>query len=83
MIDGRICRRCLLLESGKEEILLDIEKYKSKIPEEEKTPSQEYEKRLGICRECENLVDGCCLKCGCYPEFRGAFRNQKCPIKKW
>lgn len=83
MIDGRICRRCLLQESGREDIYLDIEKHKAKIPEEERTPLQEYKKRLGICGKCENLADGCCLKCGCYPEFRGAFRKQKCPANKW
>lgn len=79
----RVCRRCLLLQSGMEDILKDINSRIEKIPQDDKTPAPEYEKRLGICSDCDFLSDGTCLKCGCYPEFRGAFVKNKCPVKKW
>lgn len=77
------CKRCLLYESGKEEILSDIENRISKIDKNEKCIGEEYAQRLGICTDCDFLADGTCLKCGCYPEFRAAFIKNRCPIKKW
>ncbi len=83
MNEERICRRCLLLKSGKQDILADIRSRIEKIPPGQKTDSNEYHLRLAVCGECEYLIDGTCLKCGCYPEFRAAFIKNRCPIKKW
>lgn len=83
MNDERICRRCLLLKSGKQDILADIQSRIERIPPDQKTDSNEYHLRLVTCGECEYLIDGVCLKCGCYPEFRAAFNKNRCPNKKW
>ena len=45
-----------------------------------------YERRLSLCKNCDNLISGVCMKCGCYVEFRAAFLKQKCPDvrdRKW
>lgn len=83
MNSERVCRRCLLLEMGKEDILAEIRVRIEKISQAEKTDEKEYTRRLEICQSCDELIDATCLKCGCYPEFRAAFIKNKCPIKKW
>lgn len=75
----RVCRRCLLLESGEADVLADIQKRMQRIPEKEKTPQEIYQARLTACRQCDFLLGGICMKCGCYPEFRAAFRKNRCP----
>ena len=79
----RFCRKCLLLQSGKEDILTDIKSRIEKLSPNEKTQPPIYRERLGMCSDCEFLVSGTCLKCGCYPEFRAAFAKNTCPVKKW
>ena len=82
----RECKRCLLLQSGDEDNHKLVQQYISKIRPEEKCDDASYQKRLEVCRSCDNLISGMCLKCGCYVEFRAAFRNKKCPDvknKKW
>lgn len=79
----RFCRRCLLQLSGKEDILADIKARIEKIPESDRTDAVAYAERLKICSACDFLENGTCLKCGCYPEFRAAFKKNRCPIKKW
>ncbi len=81
--EERVCRRCLLLESGKDGIMLDIRRRIEKLSEKEKASPDVYSSRLGECKKCGFLADGTCLKCGCYPEFRAAFIKQKCPANKW
>ena len=83
MSGERVCRRCLLEESGRADVLSSIHEHIEKIPPRGKTEPAEYARRLAICGVCEHLADGTCLKCGCYPEFRAAFRTQKCPVGSW
>ena len=83
MTEERVCRRCLLLQSGRGDVLEDIRIRIEKLPEKERAKSEIYEERLGICAGCEFLADGTCLKCGCYPEFRAAFAKNRCPYCKW
>lgn len=83
MNDERVCRRCLLLESGKTDILKTVREHIEKISPEEKTESELYKTRIDICSKCDFLEDGTCLKCGCYPEIRAAFGKNRCPYKKW
>lgn len=78
-----ICKRCFLLESGKDETLRSIKERIDRLSKKEKCTDEEYGRRLGVCAECDFLSGGVCLKCGCYPEFRAAFAGQKCPYKKW
>ena len=53
-----------------------------KLPPAEKADDDTYKKRLAECQSCDNLISGVCMKCGCYVEFRAAFRTQKCPDTK-
>ena len=35
---------------------------------------------------CEHLISGVCMKCGCYVEFRAAFKRNSCPYvrnRRW
>lgn len=82
----RECKRCLLLQSGDEDNHKLVQQYIAKIKPEEKCDYDTYQKRLEMCRNCDNLISGMCIKCGCYVEFRAAFKNKKCPDvinRKW
>lgn len=79
----RQCRRCLLLQSGKDDVLADIKSRIAAIPPKDRTPEDLYGARLERCAGCDHLVSGTCLKCGCYPEFRAAFIRNGCPVKNW
>ncbi len=80
------CKMCLLRECAKEDVLSDIDERIKKLSPHEKVDADTYEKRLSFCKECSNLISGVCMKCGCYVEFRAAFKKQKCPDatdRKW
>ncbi|MBQ7542051.1 MAG: hypothetical protein IJT44_07160 [Clostridia bacterium] len=77
------CIGCLLWESGRADLLESVRVHIEKIPAAERTAQALYDDRLAVCRACCHLIGGTCLKCGCYPEFRAAFRTQRCPVKKW
>lgn len=79
----KFCLRCLLREANKGDMLKTIKEHIKKIAPKDKSDYDEYLRRLGICKACEWLSEGTCLKCGCYPEFKAAFLKQKCPYKKW
>jgi hypothetical protein len=83
---NRECKKCLLFESAEGQTLNLIKEKIEKISPEEKVSNEVYLERLSFCKECEQLVSGTCLKCGCYVEFRAAFKKQKCPDasnRKW
>ena len=80
------CKKCLLYESAEGDILNDIKEKIAKLPENDKVSETEYQNRLEFCKTCDNLISGVCMKCGCYVEFRAAFKKQKCPDvkgRKW
>lgn len=81
----KICKRCLLAAVGENELLRSLEELKAALPDEEKADTAEYERRLGICRRCDFLNAGTCLKCGCYVEFRALKKKMYCPgeNRKW
>lgn len=82
----RECKKCLLYESAEFDTLEDILFRIEKLPPSEKCSEEVYEERLDLCKECDHLVSGTCLKCGCYVEFRAAFKKQRCPDasdRKW
>ena len=76
------CKRCLLHEAAEEDTLKSIKERIDKLCEKEKAPDELYEKRLGECKNCDNLIAGVCMKCGCYVEFRAAFKKNNCPDAK-
>ncbi len=49
------------------------------IPLTQRTDAEETERRLARCRSCPSLVRGTCQLCGCYVEYRAAFRLRNCP----
>ena len=80
------CKRCLLLQAAEEDTFRDIQSQIGKIASEERTEDGLYAKRLEACTGCDQLSSGVCMKCGCYVEFRAAFKSMKCPNvkdRKW
>ena len=80
------CKRCLLRESAENDTFEDIRGRIDKLRPEEKADEELYNRRLDACRNCDHLISGICMKCGCYVEFRAAFRQMKCPNvsdRKW
>ncbi len=81
-----VCKKCLLLEAGEEKSFIGVKDYIDTIDNSLKVNDDLYVKRLSFCKECDNLISGMCLKCGCYVEIRAVFRNKSCPDfddKKW
>ncbi|MBR0535129.1 MAG: hypothetical protein IIX14_01990 [Clostridia bacterium] len=78
----RECKRCLLLESAEGDMLQLIKEKIEKLSPEERASQDVYEQRLSVCKDCEQLISGMCLKCGCYVEFRAAFKDKRCPDSK-
>ncbi len=84
----RICTRCLLRELAgsdrEKQVQLDqIEAYRAAIRQQDRADDAVYENRLQICRQCERLLAGTCLACGCYVELRAAAKASRCPKKRW
>lgn len=85
-MNDRVCKRCLLHESAEDDVLEDIRKRINKLSDGERADEKTYSQRLEKCRECEQLISGVCMKCGCYVEFRAAFKKNVCPDvsqRKW
>ena len=55
MSEERICRRCLLEESGRADVLSEIRERVLHIPPRDKTDAQEYARRLALCGACEHF----------------------------
>ncbi len=78
------CKRCFLYElAGKEDIYAHVQRTRALLADNEKASDQKYKERLGICRECDSLLEATCLKCGCYVEIRALKIDSRCPLKKW
>lgn len=80
------CKRCLLREAAALDALADIQGRLDKLSPEERADEALYNQRLEACRECDHLIGGVCMKCGCYVEFRAGFKKMKCPNvggRKW
>lgn len=76
------CKKCLLREMAEDDVLESITVRIDKLKIDEKAEGELYSYRLAQCKECEHLISGVCMKCGCYVEFRAAFKKQKCPDTK-
>ena len=82
MDDVRICKKCLLRDLAEED-QKELKKYLAAIKPKDRASDEVYEKRLGICRECEKLVEATCEACGCYVEYRAYASLSRCPKRKW
>lgn len=79
----RICKRCLIRDLDEKASYNNMFTYIMQLDEEIKTEASLYEERLGICKQCESLVNGMCKHCGCFVEMRAAVQKNYCPYKKW
>ena len=80
------CKRCLLRQAAEDDTYRDIQSQLDKVAAEEKAEEELYRQRLDACKSCDHLISGVCMKCGCYLEFRAAFKGMKCPnvkARKW
>lgn len=76
------CRKCLLEEMDEELYFKNITEYVNRIDEDLKVCNEVYEERLSICKECDDLINGMCRKCGCFVQVRAAVKNNYCPGEK-
>ena len=80
----RFCKKCLTRDMiDKDAYYRTLQELIDNINEEVKTPSEEYERRLLVCTDCDKLYDGMCRGCGCYVELRAAKKSNKCPYEIW
>ena len=78
------CKLCLIRDMAeKADIYEYVKKTRAMLPASEKATDELYEERLNFCLDCESLLAGTCLKCGCYVEIRAASKAAHCPISKW
>ncbi len=73
------CKKCLLLEAGEKASFNSLKDYILTIDDKLKVDNEVYVKRLNICKKCDNLISGMCLKCGCYVELRAILKDKSCP----
>lgn len=45
--------------------------------------SEEKERRMAICADCEFFTGKSCKKCGCHIRFKAKLQTEHCPIGKW
>lgn len=86
MNDHNICKKCLLLEAGEKKAYDNITAYIDTVDLAEKVDDTEYLRRLSFCKNCEKLISGMCICCGCYVEVRAVFKKNCCADydnKKW
>ena len=80
------CKRCLLREAAEADTFEAIRSKLDQLKPDEKADDALYNSRLEACKSCDHLISGICMKCGCYVEFRAAYRRMKCPNaadRKW
>lgn len=77
------CKKCLLLEAGEKAAYEEITAYLKTIEKSRLAQNVERYKRLKICKSCNSLISGMCLKCGCYIEVRASLKDGECPDEKW
>lgn len=80
-----ICKRCLLSEISDEDTKKTVRELIEAMPEDKKADDTLYRQRLSICKECSELINGMCGKCGCYVELRALQKIRHCPHenRKW
>jgi len=79
MEEKKYCRKCLLRDMDKDGYFKNLREYIDNLDKDIKASPEEYERRLALCKECDNLIDGMCKVCGCYVELRAAISNNRCP----
>jgi len=72
------CKKCLLLEAGEKAVFKTVSEYIKNLDDSLKVSNAEYRSRLDLCRNCDCLISGMCLQCGCYVEIRAALKDKSC-----
>ncbi len=80
--EWRFCKRCLIRDLDDGALFESVKAYIESLDPEVKTPKDEYDRRLELCRDCDRLVRGTCTVCGCYVEMRAAGKDKTCPAVK-
>jgi hypothetical protein len=80
-----LCKRCLSSELPDGQYHKTIYEYIASMPEDDKAAPDEFRRRLAICKECDELVNGICRQCGCFVEARAAKKSKTCAMypKNW
>ena len=76
---GRVCRKCLLRDMPGQAYFESLENYIERLDSDLKVAPDVYERRLGLCRDCDNLMEGMCRICGCFVELRAVMKKNGCP----
>lgn len=79
----KICKRCLLSELDGEELYRSVKERIALLDDNIKADDESYQKRLDICKSCDELSNGMCAQCGCFAELRAAKKGSVCPLRKW
>jgi hypothetical protein len=81
----KFCKKCLLRDMNQNTYFNSLYEYINRLDEDIKADPSEYERRLSICTQCDNLLDGMCRICGCFVELRAVIATNYCPNieKKW
>lgn len=84
-MEQRFCKKCLLDKLFEEKEYEHLQDYIKNLDKNIKTDDEEYNKRLGLCMQCDNLINGMCKICGCFVEMRAAVKKNYCPNieKRW
>lgn len=72
------CLKCLLADMELDEYTQKVLDYARNLPEFERADDATYNHRLELCRQCNELANGICAKCGCFVELRAAKKNAYC-----
>lgn len=46
-------------------------------------PTEEYDRRMDICKACDFFLGGSCTKCGCGMKIKARWAGSSCPVGKW
>lgn len=81
----KICKRCLIDELDYDETYEQVKRLIASLPPESRVSEEVYRSRLDICRQCDELENGICGKCGCFVELRAIKPLMYCASedKKW
>lgn len=80
------CKKCLLLEAGERKSFESVQSYLDNLDDEMKISDDKYNQRISCCKNCDSLISGMCLKCGCYVEIRARLKDKECADfdnRKW
>ena len=72
------CFKCLIADLNFDEYTQNLLEYIKNVPADKRCDDKTYEKRLAICKSCDQLSNGMCAKCGCYVELRALKPQMYC-----